>query len=129
MKVLSLLFAALLVAGCGSQPKAPAAAEPKAPTEPKDEVSFATDVHPILSRSCLPCHSGTPDAKSSYALASYAEVMAKGKDSLPNVVAGSLDGSLLYQVMKDGKMPPAGPLPPAEVELIKKWVAQGAKDN
>jgi hypothetical protein len=129
MKALTLLFAALLIAGCGSKPKAPAAAEPNAPGEPKDEVSFATDVHPIFSRSCLPCHSGTPDAKSSYALASYAEVMGKGKDSIPNVLAGNFDGSLLFQMIKTGKMPPAGPLAPDEVELVKKWVVQGAKDN
>jgi mono/diheme cytochrome c family protein len=129
MKSLALLFAALLTAGCGSQPKAPAATQPKPQTDPTAGVSFAEDVQPIFSQNCLPCHSGTPDAKSSYALASYKEAIGPGKDLLPNVVAGNADSSLLYQMVNVCKMPPAGPLGQDQVELVKKWIAEGAKDN
>jgi uncharacterized membrane protein len=124
-----LLFAALLVAGCGSKPKAPAATEPKAQTEPAAEVSFAEVVHPIFSQNCLPCHSGTPDAKSPYALADYNGVMGAGSDSVPNVLAGDVAGSLLCVKVVTGKMPPTGRLPQDQIELVKKWIAQGAKNN
>jgi len=129
MKALALLFAALLVAGCGSQPAAPAAAETEARTPPEAEVSFAKEILPILAQSGVPCHSGQPDAKSAYGLTSYEGVMGAGKDTRPNVVPGNADSSLLYQMLKTGKMPPAGPLAPDKVELVRKWIAQGAKNN
>jgi len=126
MKVLALLFAALLIAGCGNQPAAPA---PKAETAAPAEVSFAKDVQPILTQSCMPCHSGGADAKSKYVLTGYEGVMGTGKDSVANVFAGNADSSVLYQMLKICKMPPAGPLPTDKVDLVKKWIDQGAKNN
>jgi hypothetical protein len=45
------------------------------------------------------------------------------------VIAGKPDSSLLYQKLKTGKMPPAGKLPADQFELVKKWIAQGAKND
>jgi hypothetical protein len=122
MKALALLFAVLLIAGCGSQPAAPKA-------ETTAEVSFAKDIQPMFNRSCMPCHSGGPDAQSKYVVTSYDGVMGTGKDSVPNVCTGNADSSLVCRLLKAGKMPPTGPLSPAQVELVNKWVAQGAKNN
>lgn len=128
MKALVLFFAALVIAGCGSQPTAPVA--PKAEETPVPvEVSFAKDVQPILTQSCMPCHSGGADAKSKYVLTGYEGVMGTGKDSVANVLAGKADGSLLHQMLQTGKMPPAGPLDPAKVATVQKWINEGAKNN
>jgi hypothetical protein len=45
------------------------------------------------------------------------------------VVAGQPDESLLYQKIHDREMPPEGnePLTDAEAELIRRWIAEGAK--
>jgi hypothetical protein len=127
MKALAALFAILLLAGCGGQPAAPAA--PKAETPATSDVSFAKDIQPIFSQTCMPCHSGGTDAKSKYVLTGHEGVMGTGKDSVANVLPGSADSSLLYQILKTGKMPPAGPLAQAKVDLVGKWVTQGAKNN
>jgi hypothetical protein len=135
VKVLTLLFAALLFVGCGSKPAAPAAPKAETPVEnpaqpaSPDEVSFARDIQSVFAASCMPCHSGAPDAKSKYTLPGYNDVMGTGEDSVPNVLAGNADNSVLYKMLKSGRMPPNGPLSKETVELLKKWINQGAKDN
>lgn len=119
MKYLTMLAAMLLLVGCGG-PKADSAVT---------NVSFAKDVQPIFTQNCMPCHSGGPDAKSPYDLTKYAGVMGNGKDSVPNVIAGKADSSLLYLMLKEGKMPPTGALEATKVDLVTKWVSAGAKNN
>jgi hypothetical protein len=119
MKALSLLFAVLLLAGCGSQPAAPV--PPKAETPAAVDVSYAKDIQPMFNQSCMPCHaSGGGAAK--YDLTKY-------ETACQMVLAGNPDSSKVCQMLKAGKMPPAGPLPQAKVELVSKWVTQGAKNN
>jgi hypothetical protein len=120
MKALALFFATLLIAGCGSQP---------AQTQADGPVSFARDIQPMLNQNCMPCHAGSGDSKSPYVVTSYAGVMGNGKDSVPNVLPGNADSSLLCEMLKTGEMPKAGPLAPAKVELVIRWVTQGAKNN
>ena len=131
MKYLSVLAVALLLVGCGGQKPEPAKTEVPATDSAAvaAEVSFAKDIQPVFTQSCMPCHSGAADAKSKYVLASYDGVKGKGKDTVANVIASQPDASLLYTTLKDGKMPPAGPLAAATVELVMKWISQGAKNN
>ena len=128
MKALSLLFAALLIAGCGSQPSAP-----KATTPASGDVSFAKDIHPILTQTCMPCHAGGTAAKGKYDVTGYAGVMGNGLDSIPNVIPGHADSSTLY-LRLTGAVPPLMPKgrPPysaAQLSTVKKWIDQGAKNN
>ena len=130
MKVLALLFAALLIAGCGNQPAAPA---PKAETPATSEVSFAKDIQPILTQTCMPCHAGGKDAKGSYDLTSYAGGTGNGSDSTPNVILGNADSSLFY-LRLTGAVPPQMPKgrPPLNADqltAVRRWIDQGAKDN
>jgi len=122
VKALSLLFVVLLIAGCGGGNTAQPQAKTPAQAPVTVEVSFSKDVQPIFAASCMPCHSGSGDAKSKYDLAKYEGIMA-------NVVACNPDSSKLCQMLATGKMPPAGPLPGDKVEFVKKWVSQGAKNN
>jgi len=118
MKYLTILAVMLLLVGCG----------PRAGTTVAS-ATFAKDVQPIFAQNCMPCHSGGTDAKSPYVLTKYDGVMGNGKDSVPNVIAGKPDSSLLYTMLKEGKMPPPGPLAAAKLDIVMKWISAGAKNN
>ena len=131
MRALAVLFVTLLLVGCGSQP-APAPA-PKAETPATSEVSFAKDIQPILTQTCMPCHAGGKDAKGNYDLTSYAGGTGNGSDSTPNVILGNADSSTLYRRVTGTVMPQMPkerpPLNAVQLTTIKKWIDQGAKNN
>ena len=98
----------------------------------KDNVSFALDIQPILTAECATCHNPTevePDFREGMAYASFEELIDHG-----DVIPGDAEGSELVEMLEfrseDGNsMPPAGPLTPTEIALIKKWIDEGVKDN
>jgi len=111
----------------------------------RGEVSFATNVQPILKERCLECHNsgGEGAAASDYSVVDYASVM-KGTKFGPVVVPGSSISSSLYLVVA-GKTAPEIRMPPHhseayaegrgdslsadELETLAAWIDQGAKDN
>lgn len=134
--IYALPLAALLVAGCGQR-----------------TVSYSRDVNPILQDNCSVCHrpGGAGFEKSGFSVATYEDVM-KGTRYGPVVNPGSSVGSTLvrlvrHQADKTINMPKnytidltrhdnivlpgvdARQLPSRDVELIAKWVDQGAKNN
>jgi len=111
----------------------------------RSEVSFATNVQPILKERCLECHNGSGEGTtaSDYSVVDYASVM-KGTRFGPVVVPGSSISSSLYLVVA-GKTAPEIRMPPHhseayaegrgeslsadELETLAAWIDQGAKDN
>jgi hypothetical protein len=117
-----------IITGCGQQ-----------------QVSFSKDVQPVLNASCLDCHDGKGEGseKTDFLITSYEEVM-KGTQFGPVVVAGDSLSSTLYRTIShqtDPKiqMPPhhnvslaegrSEPLKHDEIEMVKNWIDQGAKNN
>lgn len=96
----------------------------------KKAVSFRADIAPILIAKCQTCHC-EKSAKGNYRLDTYEALMAgTGKDR--NVTPGKPATSKFHQLLitkdADDRMPQkADPLPPAQVELVKRWIEQGAK--
>ncbi|MGQ9707696.1 MAG: c-type cytochrome domain-containing protein [bacterium] len=90
-------------------------------------VSFQQEVLPILIELAGNCH--TPeDMAGNYALNSYEAVMAGGTDSIPNVIPGKPDSSLLYLYLLKGH--PFGITPDsAKLRIIRDWILQGARNN
>ena len=91
--------------------------------------SFSADVLPVLAESCGLCHG----AAGGWSAATYDEVVNSGLNA-PAVIPGDPEGSLLVQRLRaaqtgDGLMPPSGPLPADETELIVRWIAAGAPEN
>lgn len=80
-------------------------------------VDFVRDVKPILEANCARCHS----SGSHVAFSTSAEAL-NGKVVAPRAP----EKSTLYTTVAGGSMPPSGKLPPAQVELIKRWIAEGA---
>lgn len=108
-------------------------------------VSFATDVQPILNESCGECHdrTGEGSVSSGFSVNSYDDVM-KGTDLGVVVIPGSSESSNLYRVIAgmtapEIRMPPhhqeslskgrGRPLDQQQIDIIKRWIDQGAKDN
>jgi len=93
-------------------------------------VSFTKDIVPILRANCNGCHK--PDkTKGDLDLTTYAAILKGGKHG-PTLVPGEPDKSILVeQIIGDPPdMPEDGdPLKPHEIELIQRWIAQGAKDD
>ena len=110
-----------------AQEAAPAATAPPANAE---TVSYKRDVWPIVRRHCRGCHSRT-DAKGGLSMDSVAD-MLKGGDSGPSFAAGKADGNLLLEMITGDQpeMPKQQPaLSAAKVEIIRKWILSGAKDD
>lgn len=96
--------------------------------ESHEAVSFAEQVAPILERHCWECHS-EENAELGLKLDTYEGVMA-GSDYGTVVEAGDADGSLLIDMIASGDMPEDGdPVPPADLELLKTWINEGATNN
>lgn len=88
------------------------------------EVSFTKHVAPIFVTRCASCH--VRQSKGELSMATYAALM-KGSENGP-VISNTADESTLVASVVAGDMPPRGdPVPPKEVEILKKWVQQGAK--
>lgn len=109
------------------------------------EVSYASDVQPILNSSCIGCHGGSGEGtmQSGVILTDYDGVM-RGTNYGPIVIAGESASSVLYQVVAhetapEIHMPPQGEeslakgrgfsLSEAEIRTIAEWIDQGAADN
>jgi len=97
----------------------------------KDSVGdefFERDIRPILVEKCQSCH-GEKKSQGGLRLDSR-EVILKGGDRGPAIVPGKPEDSLLIKAIGHAdklKMPPTGKLTAAEIEKLKRWVAEGAK--
>jgi WD40 repeat protein len=93
-------------------------------------VSFYRDIRPILVANCNACHK--PDKmKAELDMTTYAAMMKGGKHG-KSIVAGSESDSRMIEEIagEDPSMPKdADPLKPTEVDLITRWIRQGAKDD
>ena len=117
-----LCLLGLLIAALAS----PAIARDDAPPP----VSFARQVLPILQRKCQGCHQPAK-RQGKLDLTSF-EAFRKGGDSGPGFEPGKTDASgILDQIDGDKPlMPPIGPaMTGEEVDLVKRWIVQGATDD
>jgi mono/diheme cytochrome c family protein len=96
------------------------------------EVNFAAEIKPILERACVQCH-GPEKQKGKLRLDSR-EAWLKGGDNGPAFTAGHPEKSDFFNRVTladdhDDVMPPKGKadhLTPAQIDLVKRWITQGA---
>ncbi len=91
------------------------------------ELSYKADIRPLIQAKCLVCH-GDKTRKADLNLTTPAGVL-KGGESGPVIVPGQPDKSLLYEKVHGGEMPPdeKDHLTAAEIKLVERWIATGAK--
>lgn len=100
------------------------------------EVSFDQQVHPILKVNCLACHEegGEGFIASGFSVESYAKIM-KGTNFGPVIIPGNHTSSTLVLLIEHKAHPtinmPKGksPLSDKKIDLIRRWIDQGAKNN
>ncbi|GIW98048.1 MAG: vegetatible incompatibility protein HET-E-1 [Pirellulaceae bacterium] len=95
-----------------------------------ETVSYARDVEPIFRTRCQGCHQAAK-AHGGYVMTDFERLVAPGESGEPAIVAGDPAASYLVQQIEvvDGEaaMPKQGPpLTAAEIDRIKRWIAQGA---
>ena len=100
-------------------------------------VSYSQDVRPILEKNCLRCHrkGGEGYEASGFSMETYADLM-KGTRNGPMVIPGDSVGSNMI-VLMEGRADPSismphgavEPVPSRDIDTIRKWINQGAKNN
>jgi WD40 repeat protein len=101
--------------------------------QPAGPVSYYKDVRRIFQQHCQGCHQPARP-QGGYVMTSHADLLKAGDRGQPGVVPGSADKSVLIEqiVPKNGKAAmPKGkpPLSAADIDLIRRWIAEGAKDD
>ena len=98
-------------------------------------VDFAREVQPLLAEHCLECH-GPDDSKGGLVLTSRELALKELKSGAHGIVPGKPDKSemiaRLLSTDPDEQMPPPKhrekhPVKPRDIEVLKKWIAEGAK--
>jgi hypothetical protein len=106
------------------------------PASGQTGVTFATDIKPILDKSCIKCH-GPEKAKGKLRLDSLDRALKGGEDGKVILLGNSLGSALVHNVAHAGDpddyMPPPRnkanllPLTKEQIGLIRAWIDQGAK--
>ena len=99
----------------------------------EDPISYYKQVRPILQANCQGCHQPAKP-QGGYVMTTFARLIAAGEGGKAAIVAGKpAESVLMTQITpKDGKaeMPKGkAPLNAIEIELIRKWIEQGAADD
>ena len=120
-KLLTFSLLPLVMTACGGEPA----------------VSFSQDVQPIINQHCVQCHEtgGVGEVTSGLNLMTYDGLM-RGTDSGPMVIAGDVEGSNML-VLIEGRADPSirmphgqnDPVPKKDIQTIRSWIDQGAKNN
>ena len=97
------------------------------------EPKFEKDILPVFKQNCTKCHS-KDKPKGKFRLDTFAELQ-KGADGEPVITAKKPDESLLYKLINlpvsdDDRMPNKGdPLSKPVIDLVHRWIEQGAKQK
>jgi ankyrin repeat protein len=92
------------------------------------KVDFRRDVQPLFKANCIGCH-GPTQQMNGFRLDRRSAAMRGG--TIAVIGPGNAEGSRLYQRLIGNKfgmqMPPTGSLGPAQIEIIRNWIDQGAE--
>ena len=92
------------------------------------EVSFEKDVRPILKAHCTHCHGEEEKPKGGVDLRLRRFMDRELDGGAHIVVPGQPDKSEMILLVREGEMPRKGKkLSDAQISILERWVAQGAK--
>jgi len=103
------------------------AAESTTPKDGAEEPLFERHVRPILKAHCFHCHGELGETESGLDVR-LRRFLVAGGDSGPAIVPGKPDESYLVERIRSQEMPPGDvKVTAAELEVIERWIAGGAK--
>ena len=117
---------AILLSGVGAMAQEPVDTG-KLPMSAERKVDFATDIQPLLKRSCLKCH-GDKRPKSDFRLTSRESAFKGGELGAAILPGDSANSPLVHYIaglIEDTEMPPEGKAPAlsdAEIAGIAGWI-------
>lgn len=100
----------------------------------QEPVSYTKQVEPIFRQHCFGCHQGAKQL-GSYVMTDYQSLVKGGETGDAAIVPGKPDESYLIDQITphDGvaemPKPPAKPISEIELELVRRWVAEGAVND
>src|SRR5690606_2767253 len=91
-------------------------------------LTFEKDVRPLLKAHCTLCHGEEEQPKGGVDLRLRRFMDASLDSGATLLVPGKPEPSELVAIIERGEMPKKGhPVPPEQLEVIRRWIAQGAK--
>lgn len=97
--------------------------------EPIASMSYSSEIDQraakVIGQRCLSCHDA--NKKEAGLDLSQASAALQGGESGPGLIVGDVAASLLWKRIAADEMPPENPLSDVEKELLKSWIASGAK--
>jgi hypothetical protein len=121
---------AILLSGSGAMAQKPVD-RAQLPMSVERKVDFATDIQPLLKRSCLKCH-GDKYSKSDYRMTSRESALKGGELGVAILPGDSANSPFVHYIaglVENTEMPPEGKAPAlsrGEISLVRGWIDQGA---
>lgn len=129
--VLSLRLMLLIVLGALV---APSMAPSMARAEDTGKIEYNRDIRPILADACFKCHGFDKNSRKADLRLDQRDAAIAVRDGVAPIVPGHPEQSeILLRILSDDpneRMPPPASrltLKPAQVELLKRWIAGGAE--
>lgn len=96
-------------------------------------VSYYSQIRPVFQAQCHGCHQPAK-SRGGYVMTDFATLLKGGDSKNKAIIPGNPDHSYLVELITpvngEAEMPQKGdPLQGAEIEWIRCWIAQGAKDD
>ncbi len=96
-----------------------------------EQVDYSTQIKPILNRECLACHGGVKKS-GGFSLLFEKEAMDTTESGKYAIIPGNAEESEMIRRLvhhdPEERMPlESEPLPKEEIDLLKRWINQGAK--
>ncbi len=94
-------------------------------------VSFRNDIQPLFNSSCISCHNAAHQYLQLDSCCSYYELFFTGTNA-PYVDTLVPSQSLIVKRLTGEigpTMPLTGPLPQSDIDLVIRWIEEGAKNN
>ena len=110
-KLIILLLSTILLNSCESRTYE----EISDQTPLNATIKYVTDVKPIIDANCIICHA--PGGSASYQILTNYNEVKMSVDEIINRIEKPIGDPL--------KMPQGSALPPQQIEIIKKWKADG----
>lgn len=93
------------------------------------KLTYEEHIRPIFRAHCFDCHGATEEMEGGLDLR-LVRFLIKGGESGAAIIPGKPAESNLIARLESGEMPPGeARVPAAEIEILKRWIATGAKTN